>query len=107
MILNDLTCKDLIIEASDKDDPVCDLEFVGLRGKIITALEDSGIIYIKQLVVKTKQQIGKIKNIGPLFVDEIIQSLEKYNLLEDRKNSFITGTEKIQHYKKNNKFIIQ
>jgi DNA-directed RNA polymerase alpha subunit len=100
MILDELSAdlKDLIVKASDEDAPVSDLEFVGLSSKVIASLDESGIIFMKQLITKTKKQLLKLRNIGEIAVEEILKSIENYKKVELNKTAFTTGSHNLQRY---------
>jgi len=94
----DLDLKNSVIQASDEDASVSDLEFVGLSLKIIASLDDAGIIFMKQLIMKTRKQLLKVKNIGEIAVEEIAKAIKNYQNVELNKAIATNGSQNVQKY---------
>ena len=68
----------------ERDDAIVEMELMGLSQRVINALEESeyGIIYLKDLIDYTLEEIMTIPNIGETAIGKICTILIRYNQLE-------------------------
>ena len=92
--------KKAILKEIEKDMTVADLEYLGLSLRVINILEDKGkIIYIKQLVKKSHQELVEIHQVGLGGMKQIINALNRILELDSVRNSWQKGSDRIDHYK--------
>ncbi|MHA2063400.1 MAG: DNA-directed RNA polymerase subunit alpha C-terminal domain-containing protein [Candidatus Thorarchaeota archaeon] len=70
--------------ACDRNDPVSRLEPLGVCNKTINFLEeDRGIIFIRDLLQCSRDDLLTIRNLGELSVKRIMRALAQYHTLPD------------------------
>ena len=74
-----------IARGIQRDDPVANLEYLGLTLRTINILENSDfqITMLWQLVGRKRDELLAIPNVTPSVMDEILRSLSRYDKLED------------------------
>jgi DNA-directed RNA polymerase alpha subunit len=72
-------CLLAISMAVKNQEPVVDLEFIGVKSRTLSILQKNGINTMDQLMHCTKKQLQEIKSIGENSVSQIIQCLANYH----------------------------
>jgi DNA-directed RNA polymerase alpha subunit len=74
-----------IARGVQRDDPVANLEYLGLTLRTINILENSDfqITKLSELVLRKRDELLSIPNVTPSVMREILNSLSRYHLLEE------------------------
>lgn len=75
----------LIIKAAQNGFPIAQLEYVGLPPRIVNVLEAVGILFLKDLIVKSNKEISKFPQMGKGGLESLLKSLSNFKDLDKRK----------------------
>jgi len=78
-----------IAEAVKNNEPVSDLEFIGVSERTISVLDANGIDTMKKLMYKTPKQLYGIKSLGAKSINQLLKALELYHLLPEMRDGHI------------------
>lgn len=68
--------------AVENGDSIHDLEFVGVNHRTLSTLDDSGVIFLEQLLQLTQEEVLKIDSIGVTSLQQIMQGLCEFHLVK-------------------------
>ena len=72
-----------IIEGIENDDPVCNLEPLGISQRTINLLEKARILTLEDLMYTEKKHLMALENLGPKGLIQIFEALAKYHEFEE------------------------
>lgn len=79
---------------------VAELEYLGVSYRTINTLEEKvGIVYLKQLINKTEEELLNIEQLGSGAIEQIIDALERFPELESERKRWHQGSERTDYYK--------
>lgn len=100
MLPGDIDIQRMIRREAAKGMAVAELEYLGLSMRVINTLEEKvGIVYIRQLIDKSEQELLDIKQLGSGAVKQIIAALKRFPELESERKRWHTGSEQTEYYK--------
>jgi len=100
MLPSDIGIQRMIRREAANGMAVAELEYLGLSLRVINTLEEKvGIVYIKQLIEKSKEDLLDIRQLGSGAVKQIIAALERFPELESERQRWHQGSERTEYYK--------
>lgn len=91
--------------AIEEGAPIHDLEFVGVKERTLSILDDAGIILLSQLVDLSEEELLGIDYIGARGLEELTQALCEFNLVAPLKAKAETDlTKSIAAYDREHRF---
>lgn len=100
MLPSNVDIQKMIRKEASKGMAVAELEYLGLSLKVINALENRmGIVYIRQLANKSKEDILEVSQLGLAAVKQILKAFERFPELDKEQKRWHKGSDKIEYYK--------
>ena len=95
-----VNAKKSICKEAARGTAVAELEYLGLSLRVINTLEEKvGVIYIKQLIEKSHQELSEIRQLGFGGIKQIMSALERMPELEIERCRWHKGSERTDYYK--------
>jgi hypothetical protein len=77
-------------QAIKEELPLAELECLGLRERVVNLLEKAGIQTVKDAIKQWDRiKSGEIRQIGPVIIKEILDSLSNIHLLEEKRIEYV------------------
>ena len=70
--------------AVKNQEPVADLEFIGVKSRTLSILQKNGINTMDQLMYCTQKQLQEIKSISTRSISQLMQCLANYHELSKK-----------------------
>lgn len=91
--------REMILESSENGMAVAELEYLGLSTRVISILEDKfDIVYLKDLINTTEEELTSVGRIGTSFLNEIKRALKKFPQLEETKLKWHKASDRLYYY---------
>lgn len=88
----------------EDENTIAQLEYLGVSLRTINQIEDHcGLIYLKDLVSLTDDEILTIPNLGEKGLASIKTALQNYHKLGVTQKRWHSGSSRLDYYKKNSK----
>jgi DNA-directed RNA polymerase alpha subunit len=75
------------------EEPIADLEFIGVSPRTLSILQKNGINTMDQLMHKTQEELHEIKSISTRSVSQLMTCLQNYHELSSKLGVSLTSFE--------------
>ena len=76
-----LEAQDAIRHAVKLEESVHELALVGVPERVLSLLDEAGIVYLEQLISMNPDEVAHLKSLGQKSVEVLVEGLQDYHLV--------------------------